>query len=124
MSGELDERLRRAFAGIDTSAGFEARVVARIAALPAAPRALDLERVERQRTNAARRLAREAWMNAASAVGIGVAAIAVVWRHGPVVARWTEDALVVASSPEVILPAAMTVLAAGLWPVLRRLMPR
>ena len=124
MSGELDERLRRAFAGIDTSAGFEARVVARIAALPAAPRALDLERVERQRTNAARRLAREAWMNAASAVGIGVAAIAVVWRHGPLVARWTEDALVVASSPEVILPAAMTVLAAGLWPVLRRLMPR
>ena len=124
MSGELDERLRRAFAGIDTSAGFEARVVARIAALPAAPRALDLERVERQRTNAARRLAREAWMNAASAVGIGVAAIAVVWRHGPVVARWTEDALVVASSPEVILPAAMSVLAAGLWPVLRRLMPR
>lgn len=124
MSGELDERLRRAFAGIDTSAGFEARVVARIAALPAAPRALDLERVERQRTNAARRLAREAWMNAASAVGIGVAAIAVVWRHGPLIARWTEDALVVASSPEVILPAAMTVLAAGLWPVLRRLMPR
>ena len=124
MSGELDERLRRAFAGIDTLAGFEARVAARIAALPAAPRALDFERVERQRANAARRLAREAWMNAASAVGIGVAAIAVVWRHGPVVARWTEDALVVVSSLEVILPAAMTVLAAGLWPVLRRLMPR
>ena len=124
MSGELDERLRRAFAGIDTSAGFEARVVARIAALAAAPHAADLARVERQRASAARRLAREAWMNAASAVGIGVAAIAVVWRHGPVVARWTEDALVVASSPEVILPAAMTVLAAGLWPVLRRLMPR
>ena len=124
MSGELDERLRRAFAGIDTSAGFEARVAARIAALHAAPRAAELEYVERLRASAARRLAREAWMNAATAVGIGVAAIAVVWRHGPAVARWTEDALAVASSPEVILPAAMTVLAAGLWPVLRRLMPR
>ena len=124
MSGEIDVRLRRAFTGIDTSAAFEARVAARIAALPATPRTLDLDRVERQRASAARRLAREAWMNATTAVGIGAAAIAVVWRHGTAVARWTEDALMVASSPDVILPAAMTVLAAGLWPVLRRLMPR
>jgi ferric-dicitrate binding protein FerR (iron transport regulator) len=124
MSGELDERLRRAFAGIDTSAAFEMRVAARIAALAAAPRAADLARVERQRASAARRLAREAWMNTSTAIGCGAAAIAVVWRHGPAVARWTEDALAVASSPEVLLPAAMTVLAAGLWPVLRRLMPR
>ena len=124
MSVELDEGLRRTFAGIDTSAAFEARVAARIAALPAAPRAADLARVERQRANSARRLAREAWINTSTAVGIGAAAIAVVWRHGPAVARWTEDALAVASSPEVLLPAAMTVLAAGLWPVLRRLMPR
>ena len=124
MSVGLDARLRRAFAGIDTSAAFEARVAARIAALPAAPRAADLERVERQRASAAQRLAREAWMNATTAVGIGAAAIAVVWRHGEAVARWTGDALMVASSPEVMLPAAMTVLAAGLWPVLRRLMPR
>jgi hypothetical protein len=124
MSGELDRRLRRAFAAIDTSAGFEARVAARIAALPAAPRAADLARAERQRASAARRLAQEAWMNAATAVGIGVSAIAVVWRHGEAFARWTGDALMVASSPEVILPAAMTVLAAGFWPVLRRLMPR
>ena len=124
MSGELDERLRRAFAGIDIAAGFEARVAARIAALPAAPRAAELARIERQRESAARRFAREAWMNAATAVGIGVSAIAVVWRHGPAVARWTQDALAVASSPEVMLPAAMTVLVAGMWPVLRRLMPR
>ena len=124
MSAGLDARLRRAFAGVDTSTGFEARVAARIAALPAAPRVVDLERVERQRASMARGLAREAWMNSATAVGIGVAAIAVVWRHGDAVARWTADALAVASSPEVILPAAMTVLAAGLWPVLRRLMPR
>ena len=124
MSGELDRRLRCAFAAIDTSAGFEARVAARVAALPAAPRAADLARVEHQRTSAARRLAREAWMNAATAVGIGVSAIAVVWRHGEAFSRWTGDALMVASSPEVMLPAAMTVLAAALWPVLRRLMPR
>ena len=124
MSGDIDARLRRAFAGVEISAGFEARVAARIAALPAAARAADLERVERQRASAARRLERDAWMNAATAVGIGAAAIALVWRQGPVVARWTEDALAVASSPEVLLPAAMAVLAAGLWPVMRRLMPR
>ena len=124
MSAGIDARLRRAFAGIDTSAGFDARVAARIAMVHAAPDASERERVERQRASAVRRLAREAWMNAATAVGVGAAAIAVVWRHGPVVARWTEDALVVASSPGVMLPAAMTVLAAGLWPVLKRLMPR
>ena len=124
MNAGLDAGLRRVFAGIDTSAGFDAAVSARIAALRAAPDAAERERIERQRASAVRRLAREAWMNAATAVGCGAAAIAVVWRHGAAFARWTEDALVVASSPEVILPAAMTVLAAGLWPVLRRLMPR
>jgi hypothetical protein len=63
-------------------------------------------------------------MNAASVVGVGSAAVAVVWRHGAAVARWTEHALAAAASPEVILPVAMAVLAAGLWPVLKGLMPR
>jgi hypothetical protein len=124
MKADLDAGLRRAFAGIETSDGFDARVAARIAALQAAPEAAQRARVERQRSSAARWIAFEAWMNAATAVGVGAAAIAVVWRHGPAVARWTEDALAIATNPEVMLPGAMAVLAAGLWPVLKRLMPR
>jgi hypothetical protein len=120
MSGDIDAGLRRVFTGIDTTPGFEGRVLARIAALPA----MEQERLERQRMYAARRIAREAWMNAATAIGVGVAAIAVVWRHADAAARWTADALAVSSSPEVLMPAAMTVLAAGLWPVLRKLLPR
>ena len=124
MSGDIDAGLRRVFTGIDTTPGFEGRVLARIAALPAMEQAAERERLERQRMYAARRIAREAWMNAATAIGVGVGAIAVVWRHADAAARWTAEALAVSSSPEVLMPAAMTVLAAGLWPVLRKLLPR
>jgi hypothetical protein len=124
MSSDIDAGLRRVFAGIDTTPGFEGRVLARIAALPAMEQAAERERLERQRVNMAHRIAREAWMNAATAIGVGAAAIAVVWRHADAAARWTADALAVSSSPEVLMPAAMTVLAAGLWPVLRKLLPR
>jgi hypothetical protein len=124
MSSDIDAGLRRVFAGIDTTPGFEGRVLARIAALPAMEQAAERERLERQRVNMAHRIAREAWMNAATAIGVGAAAIAVVWRHADAAARWTADALAMSSSPEVLMPAAMTVLAAGLWPVLRKLLPR
>jgi hypothetical protein len=124
MSSDIDAGLRRVFAGIDTTPGFEGRVLARIAALPAMEQAAERERLERQRVNVAHRIAREAWMNAATAIGVGVAAIAVIWRHADAAARWTAEALAVSSSPEVLMPAAMTVLAAGLWPVLRKLLPR
>ncbi len=51
------------------------------------------ERADRRRLRAARRLRREAWMNAATVAGAGAAAIALVWRHGPAVARGTAAAL-------------------------------
>jgi hypothetical protein len=124
MSRDIEASLRRVFAGIDTAPAFEARVLARIAALPATEQAAERERLERERLSAARRIARDAWMNAATAVGVGAAAIALVWRHAEAAARWTEHALAVSSSPEVLMPVAMTVLAAGLWPVLRKLLPR
>jgi hypothetical protein len=130
MTEELDLRLRRVFSGIDTRAGFEGRLAARIAALeaaepmPAAEAASLRARVERERAGTARRIAREAWMNAATALGVGAAAVAAVWRHGPAVARWTEDALVAASQPPFSLALAFAVLAAGLWPVLKGRLPR
>lgn len=121
---DLDARLRRAFAEVDTRPGFEARVAARIASLDAEPAEVLRERVERSRVRAAGRLRREAWMNAATVAGVGAAGIALVWRHGPAVARGTAAALEVASAPGALLGLAMATLALGLWPVLRGLLPR
>jgi hypothetical protein len=121
---DFDARLRRAFAGIDTRPGFEARVDARIASAVAEPADVLRERVERSRIRAAGRLRREAWMNAATVAGVGAAAIALVWRHGPAVAHGTAQALEIASAPGALLGLAMATLALGLWPVLRGLLPR
>jgi hypothetical protein len=116
--------MRRHFAGIDTSPGFEARLAGRIAAMRMEPADVLRARVERRLELVAQRLRREAWMNAANAVGIGAAAIALVWRHGPSVARRVEDLLAAASDPQALMGAAAVVLALGLWPALRRFLPR
>ena len=122
--GDLDARLRRAFSGIDTATGFESRLAARIAALPQLPAAAQRARAERQRARAVKLLAREAWLNVATAVGAGAAVTAAIWRHGPAVARWTGDALIAAAEPTVLTSFASAVLVVGLWPVLKGLLPR
>jgi len=127
MSGvqdDLDARLRRAFSGIDTATGFDSRLDARIAALPQGLAASQRARAERQRARAVKLLAREAWLNAATAVGVGAAATAVIWRHGPAVACWIEGALGAAADPAALMAFASAVLVAGLWPVLKGLLPR
>jgi len=124
QDGVLDARMRRAFADLDTGPGFEARVAARIASLHAEPADVLRERTESRRARAAARLRREAWMNAASVVGVGAAALAVIWRHGPAVARWTGEALEAASAPGALMVLTLAALALGLWPVLRGLLPR
>jgi ferric-dicitrate binding protein FerR (iron transport regulator) len=88
---DLDVRLRRHFAGVDTSRDFEARVLERVAALPAATIVERRLRCERQQFELRERQRREAWLNAATALGIGAAALAVVWRKGPEVAGWVHD---------------------------------
>ena len=45
LPGDLDARMRGAFAGVDTSPGFEARVVGRIASLHTEPADVLRERV-------------------------------------------------------------------------------
>lgn len=123
MNG-LDARMRRLFADADTSPGFQARVLARIASLTAAP-AADLKILaERRRELEHRRLRREFRMNAATAAGIGAAGIVLVWRNGPDVARWVEEIAVIASEPSLLMGFALAVLALGLWPALRSLLPR
>lgn len=120
----FDARMREVFAGLDTAPGFEARVAARVAALDAEPAHVRRAHAERRRHREAERLRREYWLNAATAAGAGAAAIAVVWRHGPAVARWTESALAAAAEPGALMGLALGALAVGLWPVLRGWLPR
>jgi hypothetical protein len=121
--GDLDAQLRRIFAGADTAPGFETRVLARIAALPAVPVADLRLRYERRQLEARERLRREAWFNAATAVGAGVAAIGLVWREGPAVARWM-DAFLASSNQGTLAGMALLVLGLGLWVAFGRPMGR
>lgn len=120
----LDARIRRHFSGIDTSPAFAARLAARIAAAAGEPAEARRSRVEREREELARRLRRETWTNAAAAAGIGAAALAMVWRHAPVVADRVEGLLTAILDPNLLGGVAVAVLAAGLWPVLQRFLPR
>ena len=116
MSGNgLDARLRRLFAGTDTAPGFEARVLARVAALPAMPVAELRLRYERRRQAARDRLRREAGFNLATAVGAGVAAIALIWREGPAVARWMDTVLAASSDFATLAILSSLALGLGLW---------
>jgi hypothetical protein len=121
---DLDARMRRLFEGVDTSPGFEARVLARVAALESDAAAALRSLAERRRALEQRWLRRESWMNAVTAAGIGGAGIAVVWRNGPSVVRWVEDNSSIASDPSLLMGFALAVLALGLWPALRSLLPR
>lgn len=121
MSGEdLDARLRRHFAGIDTAPDFEARVAARVATLPAVAVA-DLKlRCERSQYEIEARLRRDAWLNAATAAGVGAAAIALVWRNAAAVAASVHgafDTLAQTGSATLVIAA---VVAAALWPLIQR----
>jgi hypothetical protein len=120
----LDARMRRHFSAIDTSPEFAARLAARIAAAAGEPAEARRSRVEREREELARRLRRETWSNAAAAAGVGAAALAMVWRHAPVVADRVEGLLTAAVDPNLLGGVAVAVLAAALWPVLQRYLPR
>jgi len=121
---DLDTRMRRLFEGVDTSPGFEARVLARVASLESDAAAALRNLAERRRALEQRWLRRESWMNAITAAGIGAAGIAVVWRNGPSVVRWVEDSSSLVSDPSLLMGFALAVLALGLWPALRSLRPR
>lgn len=125
MSGDdLDARLRRVFAGNDTAPGFEARVLARVAALPVVPVADLRLRYERRQLEARERLRREAWLDTATAVGVGIAAIALIWREGAAVARWTASFLAAASDQGTLAGVSLLALGLGLWVTFARLAGR
>ncbi len=119
-AGDLDALLRRHFAGTDTAPDFEARVMARVAALPAVPVADLRLRYERRELETRERLRREAWLNAGTAVGVGAAAIALVWREGPAVAHWMEALLAASRDSGTLAAVSLLAVGLGLWVTLGR----
>ena len=122
--GPFDARMRRILANADTSPGFEARVMERIASLRAAPTAHQRARVERGRELARLQLRREAWINVTTAAGIGAAAIALIWRRGPAVVEHVQMAVDAAADSGSLSGVALAVLGVALWPLLQRFLPR
>lgn len=123
-AGDLDARMRRLFAGVDTAPGFGSRLAARIAAVHPVPAEVLRERFERRRDRARRQLRRDAWVNGVTAAGIGAACIAFVGQNSAAVARWVEESVIFASDPALYMGVALAALAIAAWPALRRFMPR
>lgn len=117
---DFDARMRRLFADADTAPGFEACVMHRVSARSLAPRADLRPQFERARARATRNLARQAWTNVATAVGVGGAAIAIVWRHRLEITQAVQTGLAASADSGLLFSIAAVVLVAGLWPVLRR----
>ncbi len=116
----LDARLRGLFAGNDTSLEFDARVMQRIAALGSVPTEDLRAQFERKRELARRRLRREAWSNTVTIASIGAAAGVVVWRHATSIMQWARSGSVTEIDPWLFAGIVAAVVAASLWPLLRR----
>lgn len=115
----LEARLRRLFGGLDARAGFEERVLQRVAQLARAPRADLRAQFERRRALLRRSLRREAWTNAATLAGLGACAAVLLWRHAPAIARLAEGFAVPADAP-LLAGVTLAVLGALVWMLLKR----
>ncbi len=119
----LDARLRAFFANTDTSASFEAQLMARIEALHAAPDAALLDMAERHRDATRRQLREDTWMNAVTATSVLAALIALVWHEGPAVTRWVELGLAAAAGPGTLAGVTFVATGVSVWIALRRFLP-
>lgn len=121
----LDTRLRRMMAGLDAGAGFEARVMQRVAAKAARAGAASADlcaQFERRRAIVRRRLRREAWSSAITIAGGGVAASVLVWHYSAQIVRWAAASdLRAAGDPLVLVAIALAAIGAALWPLRGRL---
>jgi hypothetical protein len=121
----LDSRLRRMLAGLDAEAGFEARVMQRVAARAARAGAASADlcaQFERRREIVRVRLRREAWSTAITIAGGGLAAAALVWRFEEQIVRWLTASDLLATNGTVVLFAiALAAIGAALWPLRGRL---
>ncbi len=117
---EIDARLRRLFGGLDAGAGFEERVMQRVAKLAAAAPREDLRaQFERRCERLRRRLRREAWMNGMTIVGFGACAGALLWRYAPEIQQYARGT-VPAVDPNLLIVGTLAALGAALWLLVRR----
>jgi len=117
---ELDARLRRLHGGLDPGAGFEERVMRRVATVgAAAPRENLRAQFERRRALLRRRLLREAWMSSITILGIGACALGLLWRYAPEIQRLATGATPL-NDPNLMIGGTLALLGGAIWFVLRR----
>lgn len=117
---ELDARLRGLFGGLDTAAGFEARVMQRVAELSArAPRENLRAQFERRRELLRRRLRREALLSGITILGIGACAGVLLWRFAPEIRELPAGSSAL-MDPGFLVGGTIAVMAAGIWFAVRR----
>ena len=112
----LESRLRALYAGLDARAGFESRVMGRIAVMKPATREELVARYERRRETVRRRLRRDAWTNALTLAGLAAGAAALAWRYA------SEIAHALAGDPLLIGAVTLAALVIPVWPVPGRTM--
>lgn len=116
----LDARLRRLLGGPDASAGFEARVMKRIAGLAtAAPREDLRAQFERRRELLRGRLRREVWMNSITILGLGACAGALLWRFASEIQQFATNSAQ-SVDPGLLIGGTAAVVGAALWFLIRR----
>jgi hypothetical protein len=115
--GRLEGRLRGLFGSLDARAGFEERVMARVASLAAQQGAArtDLRsQFERRRELTRRRLRREAWSNGITIAGIGVAVGALAWHYADLIGRWLIEPVASGQvDPMLVASVSLTAVAAA-----------
>ena len=116
---ELDARLRRLHGGLDARAGFEERVMGRIATVAATrPRENLRAQFEIRRAMLRRRLLREAWMSSITILGIGACAFALLWRFAPDIGRAATGPT--AFDPIMLIGGTLAFVSGAIWFVFRR----
>ena len=117
---ELDARLRRLHGGLDAGAGFEERVMRRIATVVATlPRENLRAQFEIRRAMLRRRLLREAWMSSITILGIGACAFALLWRFAPDIGRAATGPSPL-NDPIVLISGTLAFISGAIWFVFRR----
>ena len=116
----LDARLRKLLGGLDAGAGFEERVMRRVAEIAACGPSEDLRaQFERRRELIRIKLRREAWTNTATALGLGACAGALSWRYASDIQSFAIQS-VQSIDPNLLTGSTLAAIAVVLWFVISR----
>jgi len=116
---DLEARLRGLLGGLDTDAGFESRLMQRVATLAVAPREDLRAQFERRRELRRRRLRREVWMNGMTILGLGACAAGLLWRFAPDIQRLGADSASLVD-PGLLAVGTLVAVGAAVWLLVKR----